>query len=81
MVGVAIPKVLHSDFLVMASKSNHGSGGFGRGGGFLLRRLMAKTIGMAIAAGMPTKTARISAMTMRSGPISFAKLAIKVLTI
>jgi hypothetical protein len=47
----------------------------GRGGGFLLRRSTIKIMGRAITAGMPIKTAKISAMTIRSGPMSLAKLA------
>jgi hypothetical protein len=32
-------------------------------------------MGRATTAGMPIKTAKISAMTIRSGPMSLAKLA------
>jgi hypothetical protein len=50
----------------------------GSGGGFLLRRSTIKMMGRAIMAGMPIKTAKISAMTIRSGPMSLAKLARKI---
>jgi hypothetical protein len=35
---------------------------------------MMKTMGTAIAVGMPTKTARISARTMKSGKARLVKL-------
>lgn len=47
----------------------------GRGGGILLRRFTIKMMGRATKAGMPIKTAKISAMTIRSGPMNLAKLA------
>ena len=54
-----------------AKESNYG----GSGGGFLLRRLIMNTIKSAIAAGIPAKTAMISAMTIKSGPARLKKLA------
>jgi hypothetical protein len=46
----------------------------GSDGGFFLRRVRMKTMGMAIAKGV-AKTAIISAMTIKSGPSRFKKLA------
>jgi hypothetical protein len=71
MMGCQTPSLGVSDGEVEADACTTG----GSGGGLLLRRLMMKTIGMAIAAGMPASTAMIIMMTMRSGPARFIKLA------
>jgi len=47
----------------------------GSGGGLFLRRSKRKTIGIAIAAGIPAKTAIMIRMTMISGPARLRKLA------